>query len=66
MKFNQRQKDAFAKNLDNIGTTVFIAIVVAGFLDNKLTLFNGIAMAAFSLFCFGYAALLRIEDDDNG
>ncbi len=63
MKFNKRQKDAIAKILDNIGTTLFIAIMVSVFIDSKLTLFNGIALGIFTLQCFSIAAFLRRGDD---
>lgn len=63
MKINKRQKDAIAKNLDNIGTALFIAMMAGIFVDSKLTLLNGIAMGIFTLHCFGIAAFLRRGDD---
>jgi len=63
IKFNQKQKDALAKNFDNIGVLNTGAILVGVFVDSRITLINGIYMAVISLALFGFAALLREGDE---
>ena len=60
--FNRHQKDAFAKNLDNIAVAMAIAIMLGIFIDTRLTLLNGIALGFLTVFFFGYAASLRGGD----
>jgi len=62
VKFNLRQKDAFAKVLDNVGTANLIAILVGVFVNSKITLLNGGILATVSVLCFLYAAFLRRGD----
>jgi len=65
MKFNKRQKEALAKNFDNIAVAITIAIVVGIFVDSKLTLINGIALGILTVLFFGYAAFLRGGDEED-
>jgi len=60
--FNQHQKDAMAKNLDNIAVALTIVIVLGVFVDTKLTLLNGIALVFLSVFSFWCAVSLRAGD----
>lgn len=62
-KFNLRQKDAFAKILDNIGTANLIAILVGIFVESKITLLNGSILGTVSVLCFFCAAFLRKGDE---
>ncbi len=61
IKLNKAQKDALAKNMDNIGVLNTGAIMVGVFVDYKITLTSGIIMAIVSVSLFVFAALLRGE-----
>ncbi len=60
--FNRHQKDALAKNLDNIAVALTIVIVLGVFVDTKLILLNGIALGFLSVLFFGHAVYLRRGD----
>ena len=60
--FNRHQKDALAKNLDNIAVALAIAVMFGIFVDTKLTLLNGTVLGFISVLFFGYAASLRTGD----
>jgi len=62
LKFNRSQKKAIAQNLDNIGTAVFIAILVGIFVDAKLTVINAVLLATLGLTSYGVAIYLRKGD----
>ncbi len=62
IKFNQKQKDALAKNLDNIGVLNTVAILLGMLVDYKATFVNGVLMTMFSLTVFGFAIYLRRGD----
>jgi hypothetical protein len=66
VKFNQRQKSAFAKVLDNIGTANIIGILIGVFVDAKVTIVNGIALGIVSVLCYSYAAFLRRKENGRG
>lgn len=60
IRFNVRQKRAIAQHLGSVGAGVVLALIVAVFVDAKLTLINAIVMGVFALFCFiGAVWLLR-------
>ena len=59
IRFTQKQKDAFAKNFDNIGVAVIIAVLVGAFVESKVSLLNGFMLGIIAIVCFLYAAFLR-------
>ncbi len=63
MKFNSRQKDAFAKVLDNIGTANIVAILIGSFIESKVSLMQGIALLVMSVAFILYATFLRRGDE---
>lgn len=58
-RFNERQKEAIAKNLDNIGNALVIAILVGVFVESKITWLNGMTLGIAAMYCFVGAVFLR-------
>ncbi len=63
MKFNLRQKEAFAKVLETIGTANIVAILVGSFVDSNVSLVQGIALLVMSVAFIAYATFLRRGDE---
>ncbi len=61
--FNQKQKDALAKVFDNIGVLNTGAIIMGVFINNNVTLVNGLILGTFSVVLFGFAILLRGDNE---
>jgi hypothetical protein len=59
MKFNTNQKNGLATVLDNIGTAIFIALIVGIFIESKILFFPGLALVVLAIVSIGTALLLR-------
>lgn len=59
MKFNTNQKNGLATVLDNIGTAIFIALIVGIFIESKILFFPGLALVVLAIVNIGTALLLR-------
>lgn len=62
MKFNQRQKDAIAKVLENVGTACIIALFVGSFIESKVALVHGIGLGALSILFVAVGIFIRKGD----
>ena len=64
MKFNKAQRNGLATVLDNIGTAIFIALIVGIFIESKISFFPGFALVITAIVSVGFALFLRRNDNE--
>jgi hypothetical protein len=64
--FNKNQSEGLAKVTDNLATAAIVAVLVGGFVDNKISIVQGAVLAFVSISFLVIAYILREEGDDNG
>jgi putative Ca2+/H+ antiporter (TMEM165/GDT1 family) len=64
--FNKNQSEGLAKVTDNLATAAIVAVLVGGFVDNKISIVQGAVLALVAIAFLVIAYILREEGEDNG
>ena len=64
--FNKNQSEGLAKVTDNLATAAIVAVLVGGFVDNKISIIQGAVLALVAITFLVIAYILREEGNDNG
>lgn len=65
MRFNKNQREGVAKVLDNLATACMVAVVISGFVDDKIGWQTGGALFAMFAVLLSIAIRLRKEDSNE-
>jgi putative Ca2+/H+ antiporter (TMEM165/GDT1 family) len=63
--FNKNQSEGLAKVVDNLATASIVAVIVGGFVDNKINFVQGIVLVVVAVTFLVIAYILRRGEDDG-
>ena len=63
--FNKNQSEGLAKVVDNLATATIVAVIVGGFVDNKLNFIQGIVLVVVAVTFLVMAYILRRGEEDG-
>ncbi|MDP2751135.1 MAG: hypothetical protein Q8O31_00795 [Rhodocyclaceae bacterium] len=65
VRFNQAQKDAIAKFLENLATASAVGVIIGGLVDRKVGWESAVMLAVIGLFALVLSLRIRSDKGDG-